>query len=165
MDNCVSQWGTAKLVPRRTSSKTARVNRTKRDTLRNAAAGSRAIKTPARANTARELKALARSMTTAWPTAKRQNREREGCEPTTATGNKTTEAALTTSVRRATRTKIAERFARKTLRNPIGSGTRFVKSRRSKKMLSQRQRAAAPLTTMESTRKKYSSGMVAVNGS
>ena len=104
-------------------------------------------------------------MTTAWPAAKRQNNERDGCEPTTATGNKIIEAALTTSVRTPTRKKIAQRFARNMLRNPMGRGTRFVKSRRSRKMLSQRHSAAPPLTTMESTRKKYSSGMVAVNGS
>src|SRR5205823_6276300 len=89
----------------------------------------------------------------------------EFCEPTTAMGNKISEAALTTIVNKPARTRTAVRLAKKMARNEMGSGTRFMKSRRSRKMASHRHRAATPVTTSESTMKKYSSGAVAVKGS
>src|SRR5260370_35152509 len=106
---------------------------------------------PATAKTAKKLKALEVKTATAWPRLKRNHTANEFCEPTTASGNKTKEAALTTRVKRAARARMADKLAKKIVRRESGRGTRLVESRRSRKSASQRQRAAAPGTVERTT--------------
>ena len=75
---------------------------------------------------ARKLNALLRMTEMACPNANRKKVEKDPCEPTTAIGNKTKEAAFTTMVRSAVRAKMANRFAKKILVNETGRGTRFA---------------------------------------
>ena len=60
---------------------------------------------------------------------------------------------------------MATELARKILDAGMGRCARFVKSLRSGKMLSHHQTAIPPVTTIESTMKKYSSGKAAARGS
>ena len=75
---------------------------------------------------ARKQNALLRLTERAWPNANRKSLEKDPCEPTTAMGKRTKEAALTTTVSRAAKAKMANRLARKILARETGSGTRFT---------------------------------------
>ena len=74
---------------------------------------------------ARKLNALLRLTEMACPNANRRSLEKDPCEPMTAMGNNTKEAAFATMVSRAVRAKIADRFAKKILVSEMGSGTRL----------------------------------------
>src|SRR5260370_10130318 len=91
-----------------------------------------AINKPANAKTAKKLNALAVKTAMAWPRVKRIHTAKEFCEPTTAMGNKTRDAALTTIVKRAARARMAAKLAKKMVRRESGRGTRRGESRRSR---------------------------------
>src|SRR5579864_4642340 len=100
--------------------------RTYREIFLKVRKGSMASKQPERVNTARKLKALARTTDTVWPQAKRMSFKMEFCEPCTAIGNKKKEAALTTMVSTAASEKIAARLARNNRFKEMGRGARLV---------------------------------------
>src|SRR5580658_4207271 len=110
--------------------------------------GKTAIRKPSSENTAKNVKMLAVSTHVTCTAAKRTNKAICSWEAQTTSGNRTEDAAFTSIASRATRYRMAMRLAKKMLRVGIGSGTRLKKSRRSGKMLSQRQTATAPVTTM-----------------
>src|ERR1700676_5236814 len=124
--SCVSKYGTVKLLARSARRMMASRKRAASETRRKSAAGTSAIKIPARAKTAKKLKALAVKTANAWPSVKRIHTAKEFCEPTTASGNKTNEAALTTRVKSAARARMADKLAKKTARRESGRGTRLV---------------------------------------
>ena len=117
------------------------------------------------AKTAKKLKMLAATTTSECTAAKRTTKLRVGWEAPTTAGKSMDEAAFTSMANRPARKRRATVLARKIRDVGMGSGTKLAKSRRSGKMLSHHQRATPPVTTMESTMKKYSSGNAAVRGS
>src|SRR5437016_8399433 len=96
------------------------------ETLRKTRKGRHAIKIPESANMARKLNTLLRLTETAWPNANRRSIEKDPCEPTTAIGNRTKEAAFTTMVSRAVSTKMENRFAKKILASEMGRDARLT---------------------------------------
>src|SRR6266404_9499444 len=107
----VRRYGTVKLLaisPRRS---TASRKRAACEMRRKSAAGITAINSPATAKTAKKLKALAVHTATAWPRVNRIHMAKEFCDPTTAIGNNTNDAAFTTTVKSAARAKMAAKLA------------------------------------------------------
>src|SRR5216684_3838814 len=117
------------------------------------------------AKTARNANKLAEITVIACPTAKRAKSVTVPCDPSTANGKSAKDAAFVTMVKRPEIAAIAARFAKKMDGNEIGRCTRLAKSRLSGNIASHRHSAAAPVTVIDSTIKKYSSGIVAVKGS
>src|SRR5712675_1939296 len=110
----VSRYGTVKLLAISVRRSTASTKRAACEMRRKSAAGITAISSPATAKTAKKLKALAVNTATAWPSVNRIHMAKEFCEPTTAMGNSTSEAAFTTTVKSAARARMADRLAQKT---------------------------------------------------
>src|SRR6266853_3530278 len=122
----VSRYGTVKLLAISVRRTIASTKRAACEMWRKSAAGITAISSPATAKTAKKLKALAVTIATAWPSVNRIHMAKEFCEPTTAMGNSTSEAAFTTTVKRAARAKMADKLAKKIARSETGRGTRVV---------------------------------------
>src|ERR1022692_1627961 len=116
------------------------------------------------AKTAKKLKMLAAITTSACTAAKRTTKLRVGSEAPTTAGKRMDDAPFTSMANRPARKTRATVLARKIRDVGMGSGTKLAKSRRSGKMLSHHHRATPPVTTIESTIKKYSSGNAAVSG-
>src|SRR5882762_7661455 len=112
----VSKYGTVKLLAISVRRTTASTKRAACEMRRKSAAGTSAINSPAAAKTAKKLKTLAVKTATAWPSVNRIHMAKEFCEPTTAMGNSTSEAAFTTTVKRAARAKMADKLAKKMAR-------------------------------------------------
>src|SRR5246127_740526 len=110
------------------------------------------------ANTARKEKTLESNTPTACTTPNFKKNRRLPCEADTTMGNSTHDAALTSNATSPTRNTTASRLAEKMVRVATGRCARFMWSRRSGKIASHRQTAIAPVTVIESTMKKYSSG-------
>src|SRR5712672_759539 len=122
----VSRYGTVKLLAISVRRTIASRKRAACEMRRKSAAGITAISSPATAKTAKKLKALAVNTATAWPRLNLIHTAKEFCEPTTAMGNRTSEAAFTTTVKRAARAKTADKLATKMARSETGRGTRLV---------------------------------------
>src|SRR5215469_9313839 len=121
----LSKSGTVKLVASKINRVTTETKRIDSETLRNAEGGTRAVSPPASAKMAKKLKTLAAKTAAACPAANRRNRERDGRDPTTAIGNRTTEAPFAAMVRTPVSARREQRFAKKMARRESGKGTRF----------------------------------------
>src|SRR5215472_184874 len=121
----LSKSGTVRLVASKINSVTTKTKRVPSETLRNAEGGTRAVSPPARAKMAKKLKTLAAKTATACPAANRRNRDTDGRDPTTAIGNRTTEAPFATMVRTPVSASRAHKFAKKIAPRESGKGTRL----------------------------------------
>src|SRR5215831_706820 len=121
----LSKSGTVKLVASKIRSVTTKTKRIPSETLRNAEGGTRAVSPPASAKMAEKLKTLAAKTAAACPVANRRNRARDGRDPTTAIGNRATEAPFAAMVRTPVSASKAHRFAKKIAPRESGKGTRL----------------------------------------
>src|SRR5215472_5117893 len=122
----LSKSGTVRLVDSKINSVTTEAKRIDSETLRKAEGGRRAVSSPASAKMAKKLKTLAAKTAAACPAANRRNRESDGRDPTTAMGNRTTEAPFATIENTPASARSAQRFAKKIAPRESGKWTTFA---------------------------------------